>query len=85
MKHCVITGAAGGIGSALVAQYARAGYSVTGIDVDPVALESTMGPSEGASICADLTEDADLEKILDELAGGPKIDVFIHNAGKSVV
>lgn len=89
MKHCVITGAAGGIGSALVAQYARAGYSVTGIDVDSVALEAAMGPNNGASICADLTEDADLEKILDELEqkldGAPKIDVFVHNAGMNVV
>ena len=42
MKHCVITGAADGIGKALAQRFAAENYTITGIDV-PTAVSITGG------------------------------------------
>ncbi len=88
--HCVITGAADGIGRALAQTMAAAGYIITGIDIDAERAAQTQAElaASGASvhfIQADLADGAAVGQILAQLQGRPPIDLFIHNAGISAV
>ncbi|MCB0192865.1 MAG: SDR family oxidoreductase [Anaerolineae bacterium] len=90
MKHCVITGAADGIGQALAQRYAQADYTITGIDIDAEQAEQTQSILQEAGhnasfIIANLAEQGDLGRIVGKLEAGPKIDTFIHNAGINAV
>lgn len=88
--HCVITGAADGIGRALAQTMAAAGYIITGIDIDAERAAQTQAElaASGATvhfIQADLADGVALPHLLDQLAARPPIDLFIHNAGISAV
>jgi NAD(P)-dependent dehydrogenase (short-subunit alcohol dehydrogenase family) len=76
-KVCVITGAAGGIGSATAEVFAREGAQVVGVDL----LQHSIGD---LSLEADLTSEQEVAsmytRVRDEL--GP-IDVLFNNAGIS--
>ena len=76
-KVCVITGAAGGIGSATASMFAREGALVVGVDVR----EHEVGELR---VCADL---ADEQAVADTYAGTReqfgRIDVLFNNAGIS--
>ena len=90
MKHCVITGAADGIGKALAHQFAANGYRITGIDVDEKRAHQTQAELQqsGATasfIIANLASESDINNILEQLNSGPPIDVLIHNAGINAV
>jgi NAD(P)-dependent dehydrogenase (short-subunit alcohol dehydrogenase family) len=78
-KVCVITGAAGGIGGASAAVFAREGARVVGVDLAPDA------PGE-LSLQVDVTDDAAVramyERVRDELG---RIDVLFNNAGISPI
>lgn len=85
-KVCAVTGAASGIGKALVEAYAEGGYKLIAIDRDAQALDSLKSEFVGADvlcISADLQHQEDIEKIsqklLDTYPQG--IDLFIHSAG----
>lgn len=86
--HCVITGAADGIGRALAHRFAQAGYGVTGIDIDPVKARRTeheihQGGGQISFILADLGQPADLYQVRNALCLGQDINILIHNAGIS--
>ncbi|MGA9860109.1 MAG: SDR family oxidoreductase [Solirubrobacteraceae bacterium] len=76
-KVCVITGAAGGIGSATAAIFEREGATVVGVDL----LEHSVGE---LSLTADLTDETAVSelytRVRDELH---RIDVLFNNAGIS--
>lgn len=75
MKRCVITGAASGIGAALVQVFSEQGYEVIGID------RNEANSSQLSSfIKADLSSPEGLESLISELSSTP-IDLFIHSAG----
>lgn len=79
-RHCVITGAADGIGRALALRYAQAGYAITGVDINAGRAAQTQKDLEAQGvtarfILADLRHDW---AWVDEM---PPADVFIHNAG----
>jgi NAD(P)-dependent dehydrogenase (short-subunit alcohol dehydrogenase family) len=81
-RHTVITGAAGGIGSALARRFAAEGAAVTVADRDLAGAEAVAGEIGGAAIEVDV---ADPESIGTLVAGageanGP-IDLFWSNAG----
>jgi NAD(P)-dependent dehydrogenase (short-subunit alcohol dehydrogenase family) len=76
-KVCIITGAAGGIGGATAAVFAREGARVVGVDV----LSHDIGE---LSLVADLTDEAQVAdlytRVREELG---RIDVLFNNAGIS--
>jgi short-subunit dehydrogenase len=88
--HCVITGAADGIGRALAEEAAAAGYRVTGLDVDRergAQLERDLTGAGRACrfLYADLAALDGLPAVADALAEQGPIDLLIHNAGISAV
>lgn len=86
MRHCVITGAADGIGKALARRFAIAGYMITGVDRDADLAACTQAELEReghqvAFVIADLASQGEIVRALAELVGRPPIDVLINNAG----
>lgn len=84
--HCVISGAADGIGRALALRFAAAGYRITGIDRDAESAAATRREIEARGgqagfILADLSQPIDLQRCIKTLSQGPDIQVLIHNAG----
>lgn len=89
-KHCVITGAADGIGKALAERFGQAGYVITGIDVDGVKAADTQAELSQTDvniefIITNLAEQGELVETLADLENRPPIDLFIHNAGINAV
>lgn len=88
--HCVITGAADGIGRALAHRFAAAGYAITGVDVDEeranvVREELARYGADVHFIAADLAATDELSTLSRALTDRPPITVLIHNAGISAV
>lgn len=88
--HCLITGAADGIGRALAQRFALAGYTITGVDVDVERAEQTRAALavQGAPatfLRADLASATDIERLMAQLSDGPPIAVCIHCAGINAV
>lgn len=90
---CIITGAAEGIGQALLAQYVQAGYPVLGVDINPTTTAATRAAwaQQGVQvpfIMADLAQHTDLERIVSMVQWNKAADqpvVLIHNAGINAV
>lgn len=88
--HCVITGAADGIGRALAQQFTSSGATVTGIDIDVAQAMQTQADLINAGgrirfLIADLTALPKMNNILEQLTSRPPIDILIHNAGINAV
>jgi NAD(P)-dependent dehydrogenase (short-subunit alcohol dehydrogenase family) len=83
-RHVVVTGAAGGIGSALARRFHAAGAHVVVTDLD--GADDVASELDGAvSIAADMRSEAAIDELIDraEDAFGP-IDLFFANAGVAV-
>lgn len=85
-KRVLITGAAGGIGTATAARFVEEGARVVALDRDAAGLEQLAGrvALDGA-LQADVTDPGQVARALaemDALVGG--VDVLINNAGISV-
>lgn len=81
-KTILITGAAGGVGRATVALFARKGYTVIGVDRQPLYPEF---PADGYYIQADISVPANLEQLYAEVSKfTPTLDVLVNNAGYQV-
>lgn len=88
--HCMITGAAAGIGKALAHTFAKAGYMITGIDNDSeraMRAQAELINAGGAArfALADLGKQTDLDRMLATVENRPPINVLIHNAGINAV
>jgi meso-butanediol dehydrogenase/(S,S)-butanediol dehydrogenase/diacetyl reductase len=86
-KRVLITGGAGGIGTATAARFLEEGAHVVVLDLDDGSLNRIRAelPALRATIRADVTDPDDLARAfgeLDELAGG--LDILINNAGISI-
>lgn len=81
----VITGAAGGIGAAMIEAFAALGARLALIDInDPSDLAAGLGPQHGGWVC-DLTQPAEIARITTEIGDRMGIDVLINNAGLGIV
>lgn len=88
-RHAVVTGAAGGIGSVIVAALVAKGATVHGIDRDAATL-GTLAARHGSAFhahVADLGDRRDTNRMLAGLsaANGGRCDILVNNAGISRV
>jgi len=89
MDRCVlVTGAASGIGRAIVERFLREGDRVAALDLDPAALEATRRSAWAAAgerllpLQADVADAAQVAAAVERaLAGLGRIDVAVNNAG----
>ena len=86
-KRVLITGGAGGIGTATAERFLEEGSRVVALDRDGAGLERLKRrlPALSGSICADVSDPDEVARgfeELDNLMGG--LDVLINNAGISI-
>lgn len=85
-RHVLITGAAGALGQAVVAQFAAEGAQLVLIDRDVAALQAAFpqwGEAQGHSLLsADVTSVEAMHQVAASIARRhPRIDVLVHVAG----
>jgi 3(or 17)beta-hydroxysteroid dehydrogenase len=78
-KRALVTGAASGIGKAVVAAFLREGAEVIGADKDFPAAASGIGDG-GRSVCLDVSKETDWERLFQEVI---HLDLLVACAGIS--
>lgn len=89
MKTVIITGAKGGIGSAMTNSFVLAGYKVLAVHspwskIDAINWhhENSFSAEQVQLVSLDVTNDVECKSVIDQLLhNGEKIDVLINNAG----
>lgn len=81
-RTVLVTGAAGGIGQAIVEGFARDGARVLALDLDPQALQRLVEDQValGHEVRGEVLDLADPGAIRASLAGLQRLDVLVHNA-----
>ncbi|MCF1488169.1 SDR family oxidoreductase [Pseudomonas sp. AA27] len=81
-RTVLVTGAAGGIGQAIVEGFARGGARVLALDLDPQALQRLVEDQValGHEVRGEVLDLADPGAIRASLAGLQRLDVLVHNA-----
>ncbi|EON34818.1 oxidoreductase [Gordonia terrae C-6] len=80
-KTAIVTGAAGGIGSAIAAGLAREGMHVVGLDADD-RVDEVMGAMGGSAVRGDLTDAAVSQAAVDSaITRTGRLDVIVNAAG----
>ena len=77
-----VTGAGGGIGSAIVAAFAREGASVVALDLDIAAAARAVESAGGLALACDVTERSSVAAAFESICeafGG--VDIVVSNAG----
>lgn len=77
MKRCVITGAAGGIGQALMFGFATAGYDVIGLDREP---RPENFPKAFTYYQCDLANQSEIIATFQQMTTAGGLDILINNA-----
>ncbi len=90
VPHCVVTGAASGIGLETALSFARAGANVLGIDVDGRGIAAAIQAARDEDlqlefITADLTSDAGIGRVLESIGERGPVSTLVHSAGISWV
>jgi NADP-dependent 3-hydroxy acid dehydrogenase YdfG len=80
-KRVVVTGASSGIGDATARVFRSHGWDVVGIARRADRLEALAAGSGIQTIVADVTDQADVDRVRDELAAGGPVHALINNAG----
>ena len=81
-KRCLVTGASGGIGSAIAKLLASTGYSVIGTSRDPSGIPQDQRIVGVEYLRLDLTNDQSIDNLINQIGG---IDILINNAGMSQI
>jgi NAD(P)-dependent dehydrogenase (short-subunit alcohol dehydrogenase family) len=80
-RHVVVTGAAGGLGSASVRRLASAGWSVFAADLDSSALQAMAG-ERVVPVAVDVTDEASVDALRVAVASAtPRLDAVVNFAG----
>jgi NAD(P)-dependent dehydrogenase (short-subunit alcohol dehydrogenase family) len=88
MRQAVITGAAGGIGRALVAGFSDAGYRVLATDHQPRPADLVCAHYLQADLAATVTDEAYAQAVFGQLLsmlGGPDLQVLVNNAAVQIL
>ncbi len=80
-KRVVVTGASSGIGDATAKLFRAHGWDVVGIARRADRLEALAAGHGIRTIVADVTDQADVDRVRDELATGGPVHALINNAG----
>ena len=85
-KTAIVTGGASGIGLAISMAFARAGALVHILELNSEQAQQVAGDLVGAGLRAkahpvDVSKQADVRAIIDEIANGGPIDILVNNAG----
>lgn len=84
-RSVVITGAAGGIGAAMVDAFAAKGARLALVDInDPSDMAARLGPQHGGWAC-DLAQPAEIARVVAQIGDRMGIDVLINNAGVGII
>src|SRR5665213_159351 len=81
VKRVVVTGASSGIGAATARLFAQHGWDVVGVARRADRLAGLAEATGILTIIADLTKQADVDKVRDELAGLGPLHGLVNNAG----
>ncbi|CAO1619775.1 unnamed protein product [Jaminaea pallidilutea] len=95
-KSAIVTGGDSGIGRSVSLMFAREGANVTVVylpqeeqdakDIVEMAKQNPTGNKELHSICADLMDESQVKRIVDEhIAKWGTIDVLVNNASKQIM
>ena len=80
-KRVVVTGASSGIGDATAKLFRTRGWDVVGIARRADRLAALAADHGIQTIVADVTDQADVDRVRDELATGGPVHALINNAG----
>jgi NADP-dependent 3-hydroxy acid dehydrogenase YdfG len=80
-KRVVVTGASSGIGDAAARLFRARGWDVVGIARRGDRLEALRAEHGIQGIVADVTDQADVDRVRDELAAGGPVHALVNNAG----
>ena len=84
-KNVVVTGAAGGIGSALCRALAAGGANVVVSDLNLEAAQALAGEIDGHAVQCDVSQAANIDALIEQAeAAVGQIDIFVSNAGFGV-
>lgn len=78
-RLAVVTGASSGIGAATARQLAEAGFEVICAARRTERIEALAAEIGGRALTCDVTSDADIARLADEVGG--RLDVLVNNAG----
>jgi NADP-dependent 3-hydroxy acid dehydrogenase YdfG len=80
-KRVVVTGASSGIGEATAKLFRARGWDVVGVARRADRLEALADDHDIQAIVADVTDQADVDRVRDEVAAGGPVHALINNAG----
>jgi NADP-dependent 3-hydroxy acid dehydrogenase YdfG len=80
-KRVVVTGASSGIGEATAKLFRSRGWDVVGVARRADRLEALAAGHGIQTIVADVTDQADIDRVRDEVAAGGPVHALINNAG----
>lgn len=80
-RRVVVTGASSGIGEATAKLFRAHGWDVVGIARRADRLEALAADHGIRGIVADVTDQADVDRVRDEIAAGGPVHALINNAG----
>src|ERR1700712_5495789 len=80
-KRVVVTGASSGIGAATARLFASRGWDVVGVARRADRLAELADGTGLSTIVADLTQQADVDRVRDELAAMGPLHALVNNAG----